>query len=182
MKENKIGVSFRNGASFRSIDEWKSALMTLPDTSFCELIRSILGNIKTPFNKQRLLNDLINFLSRDEIKKNIAAYINEQDHKIIAALALLGEPVSGELGTFFIGEFSPEELHALVINLEERLIIYRIREEGRQRLALNPVLEHVLAPFIADTRCFFNSFRDEISCKAEGAAIPSGKTMAALIL
>ena len=62
---------------FRPVDDWKSALMTLPDNSFFELLRSVFGNIKTPFNKQRLMEDLFNLLSRDEIRKTIAAYIDE---------------------------------------------------------------------------------------------------------
>jgi hypothetical protein len=156
------------------VDEWKSAFMTLPDNIFYELVRSILGNIKTPFSKQRLLVDLINLLSRDEIRKIIAAYIDEQDHKIIAAVAFLDEPTVGDLEAFFTGEFSQAELHALVINLEERLILYRLRPErnpsernnaergkGPLRLALNPVLSELLTPFVSDISPLFASYMDE---------------------
>jgi len=147
--------------AFRTVEEWKSALMTLPEKSFFELLRSVFGNIKTPFNKQRLLDNLFVFLSKDEIRKTIAAYINEQDHKIITAVTILNEPALGKLGNFFAGELNYAELHALVINLEERLILYRFRSEGILRLALNPVLEPVLAPLIADTRLLFPSFPKE---------------------
>ena len=143
---------------FRSVDEWKSALMTLPDNNFFELLRSVFGNIKTPFNKQRLLDDLFMLLSRDEICKTIAAFIDEQDHKIIAAVALLDEPAPGELESFFTGEFNCAELHSQILNLEERLILYRFRDEGILRLALNPVIEAVLVPFITDTRILFPTF------------------------
>ena len=153
--------------AFRSVDDWKSALMTLPENGFFELLRSVFGNIKTPFNKQRLMDDLFTLLSRDDIRKTIAAYINEQDHKIIAALALLREPVQVELERFFAGEFTPLELHALVLNLEERLIIYRFRAEGVLRLALNPVLEKVLEPFAMDTGPLFPSVPLESSLPAE---------------
>lgn len=168
---------------FRSVDEWKSALMNLPENSFFDLLRSVLGNIKTPFSKQKLLDDLHNFLSKDDIRKIIAAYLSEQDGKIIAAVALLREPAPAELETFFAGEFTAAEIRALVINLEERLILYRFRGESPAgtasvsagsggpsggvhdgklpHLALNPVLEQVLAPFIADTRALFPSFAAE---------------------
>jgi len=194
---------------FRSVDEWKSAFMTLPDNIFYELVRSVLGNIKTPFSKQRLLADLINLLSRDEIRKIIAAYIDEQDHKIIVAVAFLDEPTTEDLAAFFTGEFTPAELHALVINLEERLILYRSRlgraergsapggterpssernsAEGPLRLALNPVLEPVLAPFIVDIRQLFLSYRDKTPFEAEESELPpvetftpDDRTMAAL--
>jgi hypothetical protein len=142
----------------KSIEHWKSALMTLPENKFFELLRSVFGNIKTPFSKQLLLNDLVTLLSRREICRTISAYINGQDHKIIAAVALLNEPAPGDLETFFSGELSYAELHALIINLEERLILYRFRDGQILRLALNPVLEKALAPFMNDQSILFPSF------------------------
>jgi hypothetical protein len=142
---------------FRSPGDWKSALMTLPDGAYFELFRSIFGNIKTPFNKQRLLEDLAVFLSRGEIQEVIAAYIDEGDRRIIAAIAVLGDPSPGELESFFAGELSYAELHSRFLNLEERLIIYRFLKNGTYRLALNPILEPVLAPYIADTSILFPS-------------------------
>ena len=162
-------MSSKKKTHFRTVDEWKLSLMTLPENNFFELLKSILGNIKTPFNKQRLLGDLLVFLSRDEIQKNAAAYINGQDHKIIAAVALLDDPPVQEMEVFFAGELGRAELHALVINLEERLIIYRYRcPKGVLRLSLNPVLEKVLAPFTEDTSVLFPSFEKE-ECAEEAA-------------
>ncbi|MFP3090526.1 hypothetical protein LQZ21_09395 [Treponema sp. TIM-1] len=143
--------------TFRSPEDWKSALMTLPDSSYFELFRSIFGNVKTPFNKQRLLEDLAVFLSRGEIQEVIAAYIDETDHRIITAIAVLENPVPGELESFFAGELTYAELHSKLLNLEERLIVYRFREEGAYRLALNPILKSVLAPLVADTGVLFPS-------------------------
>ena len=97
-------------AVFRSVEFWKSALMTLPDSSFFELLRSVFGKIKTPFNKQILLDDLESFLLREDIQKNIAAYIDRNDAAVIAALATLNEPAPGELESFFSGELSYVEL------------------------------------------------------------------------
>ena len=145
-------------AKFRSVDFWKSALMDLPENSFFELLRAVFGNIKTPFNKQRLMEELFTLLSREEIRNTIAAYINDIDHRIIAAVALLNDPVQDELEAFFSGEFSSAELHGLIINLEERLILYRFREKGFLRLSLNPVLEKILAPYMVDPSILFPSF------------------------
>ena len=140
---------------FRSVDFWKSAIMTMPDNSFYELIRSVFGKIKTPFNKQQLLKDLEVFLLREDIQKAIAEYIDENDAKIIAATALFGEPVPGELESFFSGEFSFLQLQEKIVNLEERFILYLFKEENTNRIALNPVLEQVLAPVAADTAALF---------------------------
>jgi hypothetical protein len=158
-----------SGFSFRSPEDWKSALLTLPDSSYFELMRSVFGNIKTPFNKQRLVDDLESFLSKKDIQEIIAAYIDERDARIIAAIAILEEPVPGELETFFAGEFSFAELHGVLLNLEERLILYRFhgRDPGApefrgseapvRRLALNPLLEPVLSPIIGNRNALFPS-------------------------
>jgi hypothetical protein len=145
--------------AFRSVEEWKSALMSLPDSNFLQLMRSVFGNIKTPFNKQRLLDDLFALLSREEIRKTIAAYLDEQDQRVIAAIALLREPAPGELKNFFFGDLSYVDLQALLVNLEERLVLYRLGED--MRLALNPVLEPVLSPLAAGYASLFPSFPAE---------------------
>ncbi|GHT67350.1 helicase [Spirochaetia bacterium] len=152
-----MGAAINTSRPFRSIEEWKSALMILPDGSFFELMRSIFGNIKTPFNKQRLMEDLSAFLSRDEIRKTIALYIDETDARVITAIAALQKPAPGELESFFAGELSYAELQDILLNLEERFILYRFREEGLACLALNPALEPVLAPFTADLSIIFPS-------------------------
>ena len=143
---------------FRPVDHWKSAIMSLPEGNFFELLRSVFGNIKTPFSKHKLLEDLFAFLSKKENRKTIAAFIGEQDHKVIAATALLNEPETSDLEKFFAGEMTEAELQAVIINLEERLILYRFRDEKNMRLALNPVLDEVLIPYIKDTRPLFPSF------------------------
>ena len=146
---------------FRSIEFWKSSIMTLPDNTFFELLRTVLGKIKTPYNKQVLMGDLEKFLLRDNIIKNIACYINQSDALIIAAVAALNEPAPDELETFFAGELSYTALHDLIVNLEERFILYRFIEEKQNRrlsrLALNPVLESVLSPYVQDSSLLFSS-------------------------
>jgi hypothetical protein len=128
-------------ALFHSQDQWMSAMMTLPDDVFFDLLRSVFGHIKTPFNKQNLLADLWAFFSREDIQKNLAAYIDEADAQVIAAVAALGKPTAGDLERFFAGD---EGLSAQLLNLEERFILYRFRDEGELRLALNPALAPVL--------------------------------------
>jgi len=140
---------------FRPVDFWKSALITMPDNSFFELARSVFGKIKTPFTKQQLVNDLEQFLLREDIQKAIAAYIDENDAKIISAVSIFTEPVPEELSRFFSGEFSFAQLQDMIVNLEERFILYRFTEEKKSRLALNPVLEQILLPIASDSSTLF---------------------------
>ena len=148
-------------SNFRPVDFWKASIMTLPDNAFFELLRTVFGKIKTPFSKQILMGDLEKFLLRDDIQNNIANYINHDDSLIIAAVAALNEPAPGDLEAFFAGELSYTTLHDLIVNLEERFILYRFFEDGQNRrlsrLALNPVLEPVLAPIAADSSLLFPS-------------------------
>jgi hypothetical protein len=146
-----------SGAIFRSVEFWKSAIVNLPDNSFFELLRIVFGKIKTPFNKQILADDLEAFLLREDIQQTITCYINHNDARIIAAVATLGEPVSSELESFFSGDLSYAELRDLIINLEERFILYRFSEKGLDRLSLNPVLEPVLSSIAADVSLLFPS-------------------------
>ena len=149
-----------NKDAFRTISFWKSAVLSAPDNSFFELLRSVFGKIKTPFNKQQLLDDLEVFLLREDIQKAIASYIDENDTKIIAATALFCEPVLEQLESFFSGEYSKAQLQDIIVNLEERFILYRFTEDKIKlhtgsSLALNPVLKSVLLPFTKDTSCLF---------------------------
>jgi len=150
---------------FRSIEFWKSSIMTLPDNAFFELLRTVFGKIKTPYNKQVLMGDLEKFLLRDNIIKNIACYISHSDALIITAVAALNEPTPDDLETFFAGELSFTALHDLIVNLEERFIIYRFFEEKQNRrlsrLALNPVLESILSPLVRDSSLLFTSIPDD---------------------
>jgi len=170
---------------FRSVEFWKSAVMIMPDNSFFELLRSVFGKIKTPFKKQQLVNELESFLLREEIQKRLAAYIDQNDAKVIAAIALFGEPIPGELESFFTGEFSYAQLQDIVVNLEERFIVYRFTEDKTSRLALNPVLEQALLPFTADISALFPTVPEgEVPPEQEaryGAAVLDDRILAGLL-
>ena len=159
---------------FRTAEEWKSALMNLQ--SFFELMRSVFGNIKTPYNKQKLMDDLVIFLSRDDIRKIISSYLDEEDRRIIAATAFLEDPSPEELENFLQGEKNIMSVRGALMNMEERLILFRFADEDScsRRLALNPVLETILGPIAAETGILF-PFRNH---KTENAAESAGKAAA----
>ncbi len=140
---------------FPPVESWKTALMQLPEGPFFDILRSYLGDIKTPFNKQRLIEDLAAFLSRQEIQKRISCLFDDTDRRCIAAVGLLGSGTLQDLALFFEGDFTFADLYGIVLNLEERLIIFRTVEEGRPRLNLNPLLAPVLAPILSDLSLLF---------------------------
>jgi len=158
---------------FRPVSFWKSACILMPDNSFFELMRSVFGKIKTPFNKQQLLDDLEKFLLRKDIQQTIAAYIDEMDEKIIKAIALFGEPVPEQLVKFFQDELSYARLQDYIVNMEERFILYRF-EEGR--LALNPVLKQILLPVTKDSSVLFPTTENKKPSSADSSVVNSPKT------
>jgi hypothetical protein len=181
----------QNMNNFRSVEFWKSAIMTLPDNAFFELMRTVFGKIKTPFNKQVLIGDLEKFLLRSDIRENIAGYIDQNDARIITAVAALNEPSPRELENFFTDEFSYAELHDLIVNLEERFILYRFSQESKNqepgaianRLALNPVLKSILSPLTGDRHLLFPPVpQSEIDTAAKaGIHVFDDRILAALL-
>jgi hypothetical protein len=159
--------------------------MPLPDYAFFELLRTVFGKIKTPFNKQNLISDLERFLSDNKIQRNIAAYIDKNDARVIAAVAALNEPTAPELDAFFEGELDHTELQDMVINLEERFILFRFMDENRNesRLALNPALEAVLSPFTDDISSLLPSAQIKTHNKADRQNAPffDDRILAALV-
>ncbi|MDR0706615.1 MAG: helicase-associated domain-containing protein [Treponema sp.] len=139
---------------FGDIREWETALLTLPEQSFFSLVRSVFGSVKTPFSKQRLVDDLKAFLSNEENRKTLEAYIDEKDALLIASVAVLGNPTEQELADFIGGELDGN-IHAFLINMEERLIVYRFKKGRIAYIALNPLLEGVLGKFARNTRRLF---------------------------
>ncbi|GMO50432.1 MAG: hypothetical protein Ta2B_30900 [Termitinemataceae bacterium] len=162
-----------SGYPFLPAEQWKSTLITLPDAVFFDLMRSVLGAIRSPYNKQRLMEELASFLSKTDIQKKIAAYIGENDHKIIAAIAILCDPIEDDLIQFFSGELNYAQVKSILLNLEERFIIYRVRRDrpridaelpasrrdNHLYLSLNPILDKVLLPFITDKKHFVSYYK-----------------------
>jgi hypothetical protein len=119
--------------------DFKSAMLRLADDAFFELVRNYLGRIKTPFNKHDLIDKLEKFLRRTDIQERIVDLIDDSDARILTAIWILGEPRLDDIHASF-GGGSYLDLHQQLLNLEDRLIIYRDEE----RIAVNPLLTPVL--------------------------------------
>ncbi len=170
------------------MSDLKSMLLTLPDDAFFELIRNYLGPVKTPFNKHDLISQLMAFLKKDEIQDRILSLIDEDDAELLTVIWLLNEPTGEELFAFLEAERSFLQLHNELVNLEDRLLIYRdddqirINPELRDRLldgVIHPstmfhaqvVSEDPPAPWLTDTLLvsFFSYLLEEPELyKADG--------------
>ncbi len=129
---------------------WRESLSTLQDHHFFELIRMYLGEIKTPYNKQKLIEQLSAFIRREENKKVILQLLSENDCLLLSAVKAIPEPTQEKLILFFSGTFTFAELYEHVMNLEERLLLYRFQDpiSGKSVFDINPLLEEALEPYI----------------------------------
>lgn len=128
--------------------EWRESLIKLSDYHFFELIRMYLGEVKTPYNKQKLVEELSSFLRKEENKKVIAKLLSKEDVLILTAIKNLTKPSQDKLSLFFANEFSFADLFERLLNLEERLLIFRKTDNFQSFFALNPLLENLLTPFL----------------------------------
>ena len=62
-----------------SINHWADAFEAMPEQQFFKLIRLYLGEIQTPYNKQRLISQLASFIKTPEHTQSILSYLDEKD-------------------------------------------------------------------------------------------------------
>ena len=123
-------------------EEWKRAMLELPDELFFSIMRTYLGEIRTPFHKPALVDRLANFLGHEETVRRIVAFIDDRDAVFITAVDLLGSPHITTLYSLFEEELDYFSFHGRLRNLQERLLVYHRRSDDG--IAVNPLLLPVL--------------------------------------
>lgn len=119
---------------------WREALIRLSDQHFFDLMRMYLGVIKTPFNKQRLIEELSSFLRKKEYRAGIVLGLDGLELLILSAIRELPSPTQSKIIKLFSGSWSFPVLYDKILNLEERLVIYRRNDSESREYALNPLL------------------------------------------
>lgn len=156
------------------IMDWRESIAVLPDNHFFEIIRMYLGEIKTPFNKQKLIEELGAFIRREETRKTLVSLLSETDLRIISAVKYISNATQEKLFSFFSGTYSFAQLYERLLNLEERLILYRKsdRNTGKTVVLLNPHLEDDLEPYTKQSVLLENPEYAELCYKAPSSLSP----------
>lgn len=132
----------------QKVVQWRECLTRLPDNLFFELIRMYLGEIKTPYNKQNLIERLGAFLHKEQVQQNILLLLSPTDCQLLSAIFYLENPTHSLIARFFADTFSTAQLRENLMNLEERLLIFRntsnLLPKEEPAFFLNPILENVL--------------------------------------
>lgn len=133
------------------IIDWRESFATLPDAHFFELIRMYLGEVKTPYNKQKLIEELGSFIRKEDNKNKLLSLLTQNDIEILSAVKYISPATQEKLASFFNGSYSYATLYEAVLNLEERLVLYRHvnKDDGKTIISINPLLEDALSPFVS---------------------------------
>lgn len=124
-----------------SVVAWREALVRLADQHFFDLMRLYLGAVRTPFNKQKLVEELSVMMRRDETKDRLVSLLDPLDVLILSAIREMPSPTQSRIITLVGPDYSFAELYERILNLEERLVIFRRDGDGERVYAVNPYLE-----------------------------------------
>ena len=84
---------------------FQESLSLLSEERFFDIVRMYLGEIQTPFNKQRLFEQLTGFLLNQENQKRLVSLLSELDLKLISAVSLISNITQDRLCDFFREEY-----------------------------------------------------------------------------
>ena len=129
---------------------WQEAFAAMPDKQFFNIMRLYLGEIKTPYNKQRLIEQLASFIRRDENVKSIITFLDSFDLEILTAISLISKVTQDTLFNFFAGTYTITEIYTELLNLTERLLIFTENntQAGKEYIHVNPFLKEYLKPYL----------------------------------
>ena len=136
------------------LERWSRSLLTAPDDRFFRIMRTYLGDVKTPFNKHSLIKRLGALFRSEDVGDRMISLIDSRDAQTLSAIALLDEPTAPRLFQLFEGDIEFLKLHYHIMNLEERMLVYR-DEEDERRIRFNPILKHTIEREVLDPALIF---------------------------
>ena len=133
-----------------SINHWADAFEAMPEEQFFKLIRLYLGEVQTPYNKQRLISQLASFIKNAENTQSILSYLDKKDITFLTAIYLIPNVSQQTLLDFFSG-IGISDFYATLSNLSERLIIYSTKDKYSDNVCyhINPILFEPLKPYLS---------------------------------
>ncbi len=132
-------------------EEWRKLIFDLSDQAFFDLVRNYLGDIHTPFNKHKLLDQLEHFLLKKENVDQIFSMIDSSDATLLSAIDFLGSVSIERLYALFSGDIPYYSFYTHLLNLEERMLICPVHnEKGVQAVVVSPLFRDELEKRVVD--------------------------------
>jgi len=139
--------------------KWQDYVTALSDKDFSSLMHLYLGDFKTPYNKQRLIEQLASFLREKNNLSNMLLLLDEDDLAVLSAVRYLPSPNRRRLIRFFKNHRTIVQPAQLIDNLVSRQWIFpeaspfaRSAEEENYRL--NPLLVNDIENRLSHGRLF----------------------------
>jgi hypothetical protein len=138
----------------KTIEHFQKSLARLNEKKFFEISRNLLGDVKTPYNKQDVIERLVSSLTNEELQDVLFSYTTEEEALIINTVDLLDAPSLRDIYGF-LTELGYEKCLRLLTLLEERMILYSYAYTSTERYFINPVFEHRLKPILNNKNILF---------------------------
>ena len=161
---------------------WRESLSVMPDSHFFDLLRMYLGEIKTPYNKQSLIENLSSFLRKEDTKETIISLLSKEDLELLTVIHLIPKVTQKKLMDFFPKK-SFSSLYEHLMNLEERLLIFRYidKETGKTQFKINPHLMEKLKPYLTKEKIISYSVEFEQNNISQEKSLLSPEIIAAFV-
>ena len=157
------------------IIDWRESMSVMDEEMFFDIMRMYLGELKTPYNKQKLIEGLSSFLRKKENRDTLVSLLGSGDLKILTLVKNIRDCTAKKILTFIEGKVqNPRFLNDLnehLINLQERLILYSFtdKDSGTKELRINPMLEDDLLPLL-QTEILFEQSGQELQAETDSFA------------
>lgn len=134
-----------------TIAQWQESILSLEDSQFFDLMRLYIGEVKTPYNKQRLTEQLASFIHNNENQNHIINLLDAFDISILSAIYYTNNPTKETLTNFFTGEYQLSEIYSQLSNLVSRLVLFIQKDEHsyEEYYRINPLLSDQLIPLLS---------------------------------
>lgn len=133
----------------KKVLRWRESFLYLDENRFSETMRTYLGEIKTPYNKQKLVESLESFLRQKEHLVAIKSLVSKEELDIICAAVFIPDCTEDKLTKFFENTYSYSFLYETINNLEDRLILFISNIEDHFIIEFNPLLEDAFYDLIS---------------------------------
>ena len=138
-----------NDQKIKRIIRWRETMATLNDERFFEIMRVYIGEIHTPYNKDKLIEQLSSILRREQNRERILSYLNDFDIEMLTVIQSVEKVTKEKLTDFFSNEYPLSEIYSELLNLAERLLVYTYKDETETAyIELNPLLEDLITPYL----------------------------------
>ncbi|MCQ2577603.1 MAG: helicase-associated domain-containing protein [Treponema sp.] len=139
--------------------KWQDYVAALSDKDFSSLMHLYLGDFKTPYNKQRLIEQLASFLREKSNLSNMLLLLDEDDLAVLSAVRYLPLPSRQRLVRFFKNHRSIVQPAELLDNLVSRQWIFPeaspfTRSPDEENYRLNPLLLNEVEARLSPARLF----------------------------